>query len=102
MKKIGLYLILLAFSGSLLSCAGMKVVNPNDKNENQGTKALDLSSGKLTVVDTYSCKIVASNGQRVSAIGKSEEAARKEALAKCRDKTHVSFCDVKNLKCEKN
>ncbi len=89
-------------SGCLFGCAGMKVVNPNNKNENEGTKALDLSSGKLTVVDTYTCKIVASNGQRVSAIGKSEETARNEALAKCRDKTLVSFCDAKNLKCEKN
>lgn len=92
-------------TGSFLlfsACAGMKVVNPNDQNKEAGTLALDLSSGKPKLVETYTCKIVASNGNRVSAVGKSEDEARKEALAKCRDQTVVSFCELKNVKCEKN
>lgn len=80
----------------------MKVVHPGDKNENAGTKALDLSDGKVKFVDTYTCKIVASNGQRVSAVGKTENDARKEALARCRDKTLISICRPENLKCVKN
>ncbi|MEK6775133.1 MAG: hypothetical protein AABY64_14425 [Bdellovibrionota bacterium] len=88
----------LLFSG----CAGIKVINPNDQNKNEGTLALDLASGKPKLVATYTCKIVASNGNRVSAIGKTEEEAQKEALAKCRDQTVISFCESKNLKCTKN
>lgn len=83
----------------LTSCAGMKVIHPNDKNKNAGTLALD-ENGKL--VNTFTCNIVASNGKRVSAIGKTENEAREEALAKCRDQTLVSFCLVKNTKCVKN
>jgi hypothetical protein len=86
----------------LASCAGMKVVRPGDENKNAGTKALDLSSGSVKFVDTYTCQIVASNGRKVSAVGKTEEAARTEAIAKCRDQTLVSICDSKNLKCVKN
>ncbi len=85
-----------------LGCAGIKVINPNDQNKNEGTLALDLTSSKPKLVGTYTCKIVASNGNRVSAIGKSEEEARKEALAKCRDQTVISFCESKNVKCAKN
>lgn len=81
------------------SCTGVKVINPNDKNENAGTLALD-ENGK--VVKTFSCSIVASNGKRVSAIGITENEARNEALAKCRDHTIISSCMPKNLKCVKN
>lgn len=74
------------------SCAGMKVVNPNDQNTEAGTMALE----------TYTCTIVASNGNRVKAVAKTESEAQKEALAKCRDQTVISFCEPKNLKCVKN
>lgn len=88
---------------SSIGCSGMKVINPNDPaTQNAGTKALDLSSGTPKIVSTFTCSIVASNGTRVSAIGKSEAEARKEALAKCRDQTLVSFCLEKNLKCAAN
>lgn len=85
----------------LAGCAGMKVVTPEEQ-ENKGTKQLDFSGGTLKVVDTYTCSIVASNGKRVSAIGKSEEETRNEAMAKCRDQTLVSFCKVENVRCAKN
>lgn len=69
----------------LASCAGVKVIHPNDKKEN--------------VVKTYTCSIVASNGKRVSAVGKTLDEARDEALARCRDKTIISVCLPKNTKC---
>lgn len=96
--KIAFCASLLLFSG----CAGVKVINPNDQNKDTGTLALDLTSGKPKFVETYTCKIVASNGKKVSAIGKTEAEAQKEALAKCRDQTAISFCESKNLKCYKN
>ena len=102
---MGKTLSTVALSGFLFlafGCAGMKVVNPNDKNENEGTLALDLSGGTPKLVETYTCKIVASNGQKVSATGKTEDEARSEAVAKCRDKTLISFCDAKKAKCVKN
>lgn len=80
----------------VLSCSGLKIKNP-EHSQNDGVKAIDWSGGMPKIVDTYSCSIVASNGQRVSAIGKSESEARKETLAKCRDKTIVSFCIEKNI-----
>lgn len=83
----------------LISCAGVKVIHPNDRNKNAGTMALD-KDGKL--VNTFTCSIVASNGKRVSAIGKTEDETRTEALAKCRDKTIISTCLPKNVKCVKN
>lgn len=87
----------------LMGCAGMKVVNPNDPaTKNAGTKALDLSNGFPKVVSTFTCSIVASNGKRVSAVGKSEAEAQKEALAKCHDESLVSFCLEKNLRCASN
>ena len=101
--KISQWKIVIASSLLLfIGCAGMKVVNPNDQNKNAGTLALDLSNGKPQLVGTITCSIVASNGNRVSAIGKTEDQARKEALAKCRDQTVVSFCEPANLKCDKN
>ncbi len=97
---------MIRFCGVLLllmtACAGMKVVNPNDQQKEKGTLALDLSGGSMKLVETYSCSIVASNGQRVSATGKTENDARGEALAKCRDQTAISFCESKNAKCAKN
>lgn len=89
---------LFLFSG----CAGIKVVNPNQKNDTSGTLALDITNGKIELAETYTCRIFASNGNRVSAIGKTQDEAQKEALAKCRDQTLVSFCETKNVKCEKN
>jgi hypothetical protein len=81
----------------------MKVINPNDPaTKNAGTKALDFSGGTPKIVSTFTCSIVASNGTKVSAIGKTEAEARKEALAKCRSETIVSFCLEKNLKCAAN
>jgi hypothetical protein len=101
-KIFNLIMVLLSSALLLSSCAGVKVTNPNDENKNAGTLALDLSGGKPKLVGTYSCKIVASNGNRVSAVGKTEAEAKKEANAKCRDQTAISFCEEKNLKCEKN
>lgn len=81
------------FLVSLAGCSGMKVIHPDDPAiKNAGTKALDFSGGTPKVVSTFTCSIVASNGTRVSAIGKSDAEARKEALAKCRTETIVSFC----------
>jgi hypothetical protein len=85
----------------LLNCSGVKVVNP-DQTKDSGTKMVDWSGGVPKVVSTYSCSIVASNGKRVSALGKSEAEARQEALAKCRDQTLASFCLEKNLSCVQN
>lgn len=90
-----------AFVVSLVGCAGMKVVRPEEQ-ENKGTKQLDFSGGSLKVADTYTCSIVASSGKRVSAVGKTEEDTRIEAMAKCRDQTLVSFCKVENVRCVKN
>lgn len=83
----------------LASCAGVKVIHPNDKNKNAGTLALD-KNGKF--VKTFTCSIVASNGKRVFAVAKNEKDAHDEAIAKCRDKTIISVCLSKNVKCEKN
>jgi hypothetical protein len=63
---------------------------------------VDWSGGAPKIVSTYSCSIVASNGKRVSALGKSEAEARQEALAKCRDQSVVSICLEKNLSCVQN
>lgn len=94
---VGFFLFLLS------ACSGMKVINPIDPaTQNAGTKAIDYSSGTPKIVSTFTCSIVASNGKRVSAIGKSEAEARTEALARCRDQTIVSFCLEKNLRCAPN
>lgn len=91
--------VTLAFA--LSACAGMKVVNPEEE-QNKGTKQLDFSSGSLKVVDTYTCSMVAGNGKRVSSVGKSEDDARNEAMAKCRDQTLISSCKADNVRCVKN
>jgi hypothetical protein len=98
-SMVSLGFILCAFTG----CSGMKVINPNDPaTKNAGTKTLDFSSGAPKIVSTFTCSIVAADGKRVSAIGKSEAAARQEALAKCHDQTAVSICREENLKCAAN
>lgn len=79
------YIFCLLFVG----CAGVKVIHPNDK-KNQGPAG------------TYSCSLVASNGKRVYAVGKTEKEAREEAIARCRDKTLISVCLDKNVKCVRN
>lgn len=79
---------------------GLKVINPNEPN-NKGTLALDASGGQLKLVNTYTCKLE-SMGHRFYAVGKTEEEARQEALAKCRDHSVLSFCKIENAKCEKN
>lgn len=94
MKKI----ILLSL---LLSACGIKVINPNDQNQNEGTLAVDLSGGKLKLVETYTCKLE-SVGNRFSAIGKTEEEAKKEVVAKCKDRTLLSFCKEEKVTCIKN
>ncbi|WP_291516304.1 hypothetical protein [Bdellovibrio sp. ArHS] len=87
---------------SLLSgCAGMKVVDPN-KPDNKGQLQVDYSGGTPKLVETYTCTMVGANGKRVYATGKSEEEARKEAIAKCQDQTLLSFCKVSKMSCEKN
>ncbi|MBK9038494.1 MAG: hypothetical protein IPL83_04905 [Bdellovibrionales bacterium] len=85
----------------LTGCAGMKLIHPNDENKNNGTKALDLSEGRLKIVSTYTCKLQ-SMGHRVSAIGKTEKEARAEVLEKCHDKTLVSFCKEDKITCTQN
>lgn len=93
------YLILIPMF--LVGCAGMKVVHPN-KPDNKGTLQVDYSGGSPKLVSTYTCTMVGANGKRVYAIGKSEEEARQEAIARCQDQTVISFCKVSKMSCEKN
>ncbi|KHD87879.1 MAG: hypothetical protein OM95_12680 [Bdellovibrio sp. ArHS] len=79
----------------------MKVVDPN-KPDNKGQLQVDYSGGTPKLVETYTCTMVGANGKRVYATGKSEEEARKEAIAKCQDQTLLSFCKVSKMSCEKN
>ena len=93
-------LIVILFMAILASCAGMKVVNPEDPaTKNAGTMMFDASSGKF--VSTYTCQMLSGSG-RVSAIGKTEEEARNETLAKCKDKTVISVCKPEKVTCSKN
>lgn len=95
---------LVAIAGILVllsSGCGLKVINPNDQNKNEGTLALDVSDGKVGLVATYTCKLE-SMGNRFSALGKTEEEARKEVLAKCQGRTMLSFCKAENITCVKN
>jgi hypothetical protein len=82
-----------------VGCSGMKVINSNV--ENKGTKMLDFSDGTPKIVSTYSCNM-RSSGQTISAIGKTEKEARAETLAKCRDKSIISFCKEDQISCIKN
>lgn len=79
----------------------MTVVDPN-KPDNKGMLQVDYSGGTPKLVGTYTCTMVGANGKRVYATGKSEEEARQEAIAKCRDQTVISFCGVARVSCEKN
>ncbi|WP_347356922.1 hypothetical protein [Bdellovibrio sp.] len=99
MRKVVLVIAGVLVFGSV-GC-GLKVINPNDQNPNKDTLALDVSEGGPKLVATYTCKIV-SQGSRFFGLGKTEEIAAKEALAKCRARTLLSFCDPQQVKCEKN
>lgn len=85
----------------ITGCAGIKVINPKDQNPNAGTLALDASGGGLKLVETYTCKLE-SMGNRFSAVGKTEEEARKEVVARCQDRTLLSFCKPEKVTCLKN
>ncbi|HEX4923790.1 MAG TPA: hypothetical protein VFV50_06880 [Bdellovibrionales bacterium] len=85
----------------LTGCAGMKVVNPSEQNPEAGTKMVDWSGGKPKIVETYSCSH-GTGKNRITALGKTEIEAREEALAKCRDRTVVSFCSADKITCVKN
>lgn len=93
----GLILISLSWNG----CAGIKVINPNDQNKNTGTLALDTKEGQLKLVATYTCKLE-SMGKRFSSLGKTEDEARSEVVAKCKDATLLSFCKPEKVTCLKN
>ncbi|XGC79963.1 hypothetical protein ACES2L_11550 [Bdellovibrio bacteriovorus] len=97
MKALG-FIIAVSFLG--LGC-GLKVVNPNDKNPNEGALALDYSGGKVSLVGTYTCKLE-SMGNRFSAMGKTEADARDAVIDKCRSRTLISVCDPEKTKCFKN
>lgn len=99
MLKILFHLGIMIFL--LNGCAGIKVINPKDENKEKGTKMLDFSEGGPKIVSTFSCKLQ-SMGQKISAIGKTEKDARAEVLAKCHDKTMISFCKEADIKCEPN
>ena len=85
----------------LLGCSGMKVIDPNKPN-NQGTRQLEIKDGSLHLAETFTCTMVAGNGKRVYAVKKTENEARQEAIAQCRDQTLVSVCRPETVKCEKN
>lgn len=99
MKTIDFFAALLFIL--LAGCAGLTVINPNDKNENAGTLAVDMKDGKLQLVGTYTCNLD-SMGNRFSAVGKTEDDTRNEVLARCQDRTLLSFCKAENIKCLKN
>jgi hypothetical protein len=101
--KNAITITVLGFFLSLSFGCGMKVVHP-EKNKDEGTKMVDWSGGIPKVVSTYSCSIVVvtNDNKKVTAIGKSEDEARKEVLAKCRDQTIISVCLEKNVKCVEN
>lgn len=99
MNKLNGFLITVSFL--FMGCAGVKVVDPNKPN-NKGTLQVDWSGGSPKLVGTFTCTMVGANGKRVYATGKSEDEARKEAIAKCQDQTLVSFCKSSKMSCEKN
>lgn len=101
MKKLISTLLLSLIIASLYGCAGIKVVKPGEPNKNAGTKALDFSSGSLKVVSTHTCNLH-SMGSQFSAVGKTEEGARNEVLAKCHDHAVVTFCKADQVTCVSN
>lgn len=101
MKKDSLFLALSVSALLTAGCAGIKVINPNDQNKNAGTLAVDVKDGQFKLVATYTCKLE-SIGNRFSALGKTEADAREEVLAKCRERTLLSFCQPEKVKCVQN
>lgn len=99
MKQLSLFFCA-ALPFLLSACAGMTVINPNEKS-NKGTLALDTSGGQVRLVETYTCKLD-SMGKHYQAVGKSESEARDEVLAKCRDNAVLSFCKPEKTTCAKN
>src|SRR5690348_14426001 len=85
----------------IAGCAGMKVVKPGDQNKDAGTKMVDWSGGRPKIVGTYSCKMDY-NGKKLSAVGKTEEDARQEVLARCHDQSVVTFCKSDKVTCVQN
>jgi hypothetical protein len=92
-------LLLVSLVGLFSAGCGLKVVNPEDE-KNKGALAVDYSDG-IKLVPTYTCKLE-SMGNRFSALGKSEDEASKEVLARCKDRTTISFCKPEKIKCFKN
>lgn len=90
-------ILVIVLSVTVSSC-GLKLVNPEDE-KNKGTMAVDWSTGKI--VATYTCKLVGA-GKTFRAIGKSEDEASKEVVAKCRDSALITICIPENVKCTKN
>lgn len=93
MKK--LLLMILLFTQA--NCSGLKVVNPEEEKERE-TKILDLSSGSPKIVGAYTCRLE-SMGNKFSATGKTEAEAKKEVVARCKDRTAISFCKEESVKC---
>lgn len=79
----------------------MKVIHP-DRPNNKDARILQINNGNIELVKTYTCTLVASNGSRIYAIGKTESEAREEVVAKCKDQTLISFCFSEKAECEKN
>lgn len=94
MTKIYFFILFFVLQG-----CGLKVIHP-DRPDEKGTLMYDPKTGKL--VGTYTCTMVGANGNRVYAIGKTEDEARQEALLKCQDQTLISFCKSSKMSCEKN
>jgi hypothetical protein len=82
-------------------CAGIKVVKPNDRNPNAGALAVDWSGGQPKLVSTYTCKLD-SMGNHFSAMGKTENEARNEVVARCHDNALLTFCKPEQASCVKN
>lgn len=100
MNKLVWILAVGAVGLNLLGCAGLKVIHPEDE-KNAGTLALDVSEGQFKLVATYTCKLE-SMGNRFSSVGKSEEEARIDVVAKCQSRTLLSFCKPDKVTCAKN
>ncbi len=99
MEKVKINFVILIFL--MTGCSGIKVINPNNENKEKGTKMVDFSGGSPKIVSTHTCKIE-SMGYRLSAIGKTEKEARVEVLAKCHDRTTISFCKEDKIICTEN
>jgi hypothetical protein len=94
---VGVGLLFIALAG----CSGLKVVKP-EQNKDAGTLMIDWSGSKPQVVGTHGCSLKTIEGKTVSALGKTEEEARREVLARCRDKSLFSVCNEKKVTCTKN